>query len=177
VDDPNCVKTYLQPTNAVASTEEDAAKKAEFVKDGDMKTRWSSVYKDGEWIYVDLGSAQKLNRVELHFEAAFTKHYQIQGSNNVEADQWFFLAEVEDGNGGKDIVNFEPREARYVRMYAVKRGSVWGNSLWEFQPYFVDCSLGQGGAGGQGAGGQGLGGQGGAGGVVGASGSAGHPSG
>ena len=43
--------------------------------DGKKDTRWSSAYRDNEWIYVDLGKVQPVGGVRLDWEASYGKEY------------------------------------------------------------------------------------------------------
>jgi Beta-galactosidase/beta-glucuronidase len=101
--------------------------------DGNIKTRWSSVFSDPQWIYVDLGSEKNIHRVKLFWEAAYAKAYKIQVSD--DAEQWEDAYTTEIGDGGTDDITFEPRNARYVRMYGTQRSTPYGYSLWEFEIY------------------------------------------
>src|SRR5687768_12517194 len=40
--------------------------------DGSASTRWGSAFSDPQWIAVDLGSTQSINRVVLNWEAAYS---------------------------------------------------------------------------------------------------------
>jgi hypothetical protein len=118
---------------ATASSEEGNNHLASMVTDGDMDTRWSSLYSDQQWIYVDLGEIKKFDKVVLHWESAHAKEYLIQKSNN--ATQWSTVKEIVDGSAGKVDLTFPATEARYIRMLGAKRGTEWGYSLFEFQVY------------------------------------------
>ncbi|XID91506.1 discoidin domain-containing protein [Paenibacillaceae bacterium WGS1546] len=101
--------------------------------DGLLSTRWGSQYTDSEWIYVDLGLSQSIQRVDLHWEDAYGKEYQIRVSD--DATNWTTIYSTTSGVGGIDRIAFEPVKARYVQMYGTKRGTSYGYSLWEFKVY------------------------------------------
>jgi len=104
--------------------------------DGIVGTRWSSLSSDPQWIYVDLGSKKNISRVKLNWEAAYGKEYKIQVSNNVcNVNSWKDVYSTVAGDGGIDDITFAAVDARYVRMYGIKRGSQLGYSLWEFEVY------------------------------------------
>ena len=103
------------------------------VTDGDKNSRWSSEYKNNEWIYVDLGETKNVNRVVLNWENAYGKEYKIQVSNNTKT--WTDVAEEKHGKPGRQTLVFDDTTARYVRMFGVKRGTTWGFSLYDFQVY------------------------------------------
>ncbi|MFI6938074.1 discoidin domain-containing protein [Streptomyces sp. NPDC050418] len=97
--------------------------------DGDTGTRWASEWKDGQWLRIDLGSAQRIGRVVLDWEAAYAKGYRIEVSQDRET--WKPVWSTETGNGGLDTARFTPTDARYVRVLGVERGTKWGLSLKE----------------------------------------------
>ncbi|WP_438444182.1 polysaccharide lyase family 8 super-sandwich domain-containing protein [Gorillibacterium sp. sgz5001074] len=101
--------------------------------DGSLTTRWGSNYSDSQWIYVDLGTSQSIQKVSLNWEAAFGKEYQIRVSDN--ASDWTTVYSTTTGDGGVDDISIEPVNARYVQMYGIKRGSTYGYSLWEFKVF------------------------------------------
>ncbi|MUG68452.1 coagulation factor 5/8 type domain protein [Paenibacillus campinasensis] len=98
--------------------------------DGDPGTRWSSVYTDTEWIYVDLGEVSEIGSVAFHWEAAYGRAYDIQVSN--DAREWTTVYRELNGSGGKDVIPLYT-QARYVKMAGIARGSANGYSLFEFE--------------------------------------------
>lgn len=99
--------------------------------DGDLNTRWSSVFSDEQWIYIDFISQKSFNRIQLNWETAYGKVYEIQVSN--DANNWTTIAAVSDGDGGVDTVDVVPQCSRYVKINGITRGTQWGFSLYEFQ--------------------------------------------
>ncbi|HEY6797657.1 MAG TPA: penicillin acylase family protein [Kineosporiaceae bacterium] len=116
-----------------ASSVQSASYPASAAVDGDGSTRWSSAYSDGEWLTVDLGSTQSVARVVLRWEAAYGKSYTVDVST--DGRTWTKAATVTSGNGGVDNVPFTARNARYVRMTGVTRGTSYGYSLYEMEVY------------------------------------------
>jgi hypothetical protein len=100
--------------------------------DGSLSTRWSSMFSDPQWIYVDLGSRYTLNRVVLNWEAAYGKAYKIQVSD--DATKWTTVYATTTGDGGTDDLTLSGT-GRYVRMYGTTRGTQYGYSLWGFAVY------------------------------------------
>jgi hexosaminidase len=101
--------------------------------DGDGATRWSSAYSDPQWLQVDLGSAQNVNRVVLRWEAAYGKAFQIQLSD--DATTWRTLYSTTSGTGGVQDLTGLSGSGRYLRLYATQRGTSYGYSLYEFEAY------------------------------------------
>ncbi|MFB6782901.1 discoidin domain-containing protein [Streptomyces sp. NPDC056352] len=120
-----------RPTTA--SSTEVASLGPENATDGDGKTRWASAYRDGEWIQVDLGSPQTVQRVLLDWENASGRDYDIQVSG--DATNWKTVASVRGKPSGArvDELTFDPVTARYVRMQGIKRTTGWGYSLWRLE--------------------------------------------
>jgi len=118
---------------ATASSVEATGVEAAKAVDGNTTTRWSSLYSDPQWIYVDLGSTQSICRVRLNWETAYGKSYQIQTSN--DASNWTPIYSTSTGDGGIDDLTGLSGSGRYVRMHGTVRGTIYGYSLWEFDIY------------------------------------------
>lgn len=119
------------PVAASSSRAADVAPKN--AVDGSLSTRWGSNYSDAQWIYVDLGARQAIEKVVLHWEAAYGKEYRIEVSD--DAADWKSVYSTTTGSGGVEEISIEPTDARYVRMLGIKRGSNYGYSLWEFKVF------------------------------------------
>ncbi|MGW3025355.1 discoidin domain-containing protein [Streptomyces sp. NPDC001221] len=100
---------------ATASTEESDGP-ASYATDGDAGTRWSSQYEDNQWIQVDLGSAQKFDRVAIVWETAYPKTYVIQVSD--DGEQW---TDVKSVNNAPD-----PLKILVNGVRVLARGGNWG---------------------------------------------------
>ncbi|MEM3486515.1 MAG: discoidin domain-containing protein, partial [Candidatus Methanomethyliaceae archaeon] len=101
--------------------------------DGDLNTRWSSKFQDPQWITVTLCEEKTINQVVLYWETAYARYYQLQVSQDGET--WYKVFSTHNGDGGEDVITFEPITARYVRMCGFLRGTQWGYSLWEFEVF------------------------------------------
>lgn len=104
-----------------------------YVDDSNLSTRWSSAYSDPQWITLDLGGIYDIDAVNLYWETAYGKAYQIQTSTDYV--NWTTAYSESDGSGGTEFLNFSPVSARWVKMYGISRGTIWGYSLWEFQVF------------------------------------------
>jgi hypothetical protein len=131
---PTCTTGPLlsQGKTATASSVE-AGYPANLAVDGNATTRWSSAFADPQWLQVDLGSAQPLGRVELTWEAAYGKAYQIQTSAN--GTSWTPVATVTNGSTAGAVTHQISGTARYVRVYGTERGTPYGYSLFEFKVF------------------------------------------
>ncbi|GLX93305.1 sialidase [Herbidospora sp. NEAU-GS84] len=128
-----------QGKTATSSSVEGGGTPASAAVDGNTGTRWSSLYTNDQWLQVDLGSAQAINKVTLLWEGAYGSAYKIQGSTN--GTSWTDLQSVTGGDGGTDTLTVSGTY-RYVRMQGVTRATGWGYSLWEFQVFGPDGTPG-----------------------------------
>jgi hypothetical protein len=117
----------LKPVTA--SSVESSDYDARVANDGNPKTRWSSEYKDDQWLTVDLQGTFRVTKVIASWEAAFGKVYDILGSP--DGKSWTALAGVTDGKGGAEEVALIPSNVRYVKLVLKTRGTQWGFSLFE----------------------------------------------
>ena len=115
-----------------SSTEAPGAYLASAAVDGNTGTRWSSAFSDPQWIQVDLGSSQAISRVELSWEAAAAKSFQVQVSDN--ATSWNTVYSTTTATGGNQSLTVSG-SGRYVRMHGTQRTTGYGYSLWEFKVF------------------------------------------
>jgi hypothetical protein len=103
--------------------------------DGNTGSRWSSARSDAQWLQVDLGSTSTISKVELTWETAYAKAFQLQTSP--DGSTWTPVYSTTSGTGGiQDVtVSGAGSSARYVRMNGITRATGYGYSLWEFQVF------------------------------------------
>ena len=77
--------------------------------------------------------------MELSWEAAYGKAYQIQISAN--GSTWTPVATVTNSTA-TSATHLVTGTARYVRMYGTERGTPYGYSLWEFKVFGSSCPTG-----------------------------------
>ncbi len=128
-----------QGKTASASGEESAYQQASYVNDGDMATRWSSRHQDWEWVLIDLGSDQAIDKVVLNWEAAHATEYRLFVVPDGQAN-WGNPAFVEyNGQGGTEVITQSLGTGRYIALQGVKRASIngaqYGISLFELEVY------------------------------------------
>jgi len=108
--------------------------------DGNMSTRWSSIYADNQQLTVDLQETFSIDRVVVEWEAAYAGVYTVDIS--LDGQNWATIATVNNGDGGRDEFNLQtPASARYVRMNGIQRATQWGMSVWEFQIFGDTLSI------------------------------------
>lgn len=101
--------------------------------DGSMSTRWASEWSDAQWLQVDLGSAQRVGRVAVHWEAAYGKAFRVETST--DGSTWTTRWSTAQGRGGLDVASYSPVTARYVRIVGTARGTRYGYSVHEMGVY------------------------------------------
>lgn len=116
-----------------ASSFEDMIRLPYNVVDDDELTRWSSVFRDNEWVCIDLGLTKVFNRIRLRWEEAYAHRYRIQISENLEI--WSDVHIEEAGKGGVEEITNLACNARYVRIWCEKRATNYGFSLWELSVF------------------------------------------
>lgn len=119
---------------AIASSVDGSDLGAGKAVDGDGTTRWASVEGAGtQWLRIDLGAVQTVDRVKLTWEKAYAKAYHIQTS--ADGTSWTDAYATKSGNGGTDDLKKLAGSGRYVRVLATGRGTSHGYSLWEVEVY------------------------------------------
>jgi len=73
-----------------------------------------------------------IERVILHWETAYGAAYRIQVSD--DAIHWTDVYSTTSGDGEVDNLDVSVA-GRYVRLYATRRGTEWGCSLWEVEVF------------------------------------------
>lgn len=105
-----------------------------FAIDGDLTTRWSSEFRDDEWLQVEFERPTTLTGMRILWETAFAEQYDIAVSD--DGREWRTIYSVTDGDGQTDILLFEPVETKFIRVVCRQRGTGWGNSIWNIE--FMD---------------------------------------
>ncbi|MCH4155185.1 MAG: discoidin domain-containing protein [Muribaculaceae bacterium] len=119
--------------------------------DGNTGTRWESATKDGEWWFVDLTEAKTISDIEIVWEGAYAKTYQVYGftteptyTTNEDGTKTLtqdLSAATPIYSQDKTLTGFPYTDshsglnatARYLLVYCQTRGSVYGNSFYEFR--------------------------------------------
>jgi beta-glucosidase len=114
------------------SSVENTGLEGEDAVDGDYFTRWSSLFNDPQYIYIDLEGIYNITHVILFWETGYGKEYTIDVSD--DASYWTTIKHETNSDG--DIDSHEINvPGRYIRMYGIQRGTPWGYSLYEFEVY------------------------------------------
>ncbi len=107
---------------AVASSVVEAAARA---NDASRVTRWVSVAGPGtQWLRIDLGGVQRIERVRLIWTKTYARSYRVQSS--VDGANWTDLYTTRAGNGGADDLKKLGGNGRYLRVLATQRAHAAG---------------------------------------------------
>ncbi|WIM95718.1 chitosanase [Actinoplanes oblitus] len=119
---------------ALASSTLSVAWTASAAVDGATGTRWASGAGPGtQWLRIDLGAAQQVSRVRLHWASAYAKGYRVQLSD--DGATWTDAYRTAAGNGGVDDLRALGGHGRYLRVLATQRATPGGYSLWDVRAY------------------------------------------
>ncbi|MEU2060914.1 discoidin domain-containing protein [Streptomyces sp. NPDC013455] len=100
--------------------------------DGRTDTRWASDWSDPQWFQVDLGASKSLRRLQLVWDPAYARSYEVRVSD--DGAGWRSVYSTTAGDGDVDTVDVTAT-ARYVRLQLTARGTGWGYSLHELGIY------------------------------------------
>ena len=120
-----------------ASSSFDAGYTPDRAVDGSSLTRWSSEFSDPQWIAIDLGGFFSVNRVVLRWESAYSAEYQLLISD--DGQNWRTVLTKNKDTADVDDLSVSG-VGRYIGIYSLRRGTPWGNSLWEFEVYGVPAA-------------------------------------
>ena len=98
-----------------------------------ITTRWGSAFSDPQWLDVNLGSVQTIGTVQLVWENAYAKAFQIQVSN--DNSTWTTVYSTTTGTGGVETIPLSGVSGQYVRFYGTTRATAYGYSLWRFNVF------------------------------------------
>lgn len=108
--------------------------------DGFPATRWASEYRDDTWFQVDLGNTTAIDTITIDWEYARANTYQLLVSSDKQ--NWTPVVQANNGiltaHDGKQTVQFDPVQARYVKFQGIQRATGYGYSFYEFGVYHLD---------------------------------------
>lgn len=110
---------------ASKATDGDLPDSAATMLSTDPNSYWLSTNNDTDYLLVDLGKVQRIDRVKITWESHHkASAFDIQVSNDRQT--WTTIQEVR-GNSAQanDLILDAPVEARYVKLQGVKRAATW----------------------------------------------------
>ncbi len=102
-----------------------------FTYENYTSTKWTSASSDPQWISIDLGEAQQVNRVICKWSEGYAKSFKIQLSTDNTEWKDVYSTSVGAPTSVTDET-FASTDARYVRIYCTTRGnSSKGNEIFD----------------------------------------------
>ena len=123
----------LTPVSASASSSERGELSAAAAIDHNENTRWSSGFSDDEWLTLDFGKSEVINRVRIDWENAHATQYLVQVSDDNAS--WSTIKTVVDSQGGTEDLSGLSGQGRYLRIKGGKRSTPYGYSIFEIQAF------------------------------------------
>jgi hypothetical protein len=150
--------TYVGPNLALGKTAVGSSVfnglVASNVNDGNFGSRWQGNYSTGEWIYINLGDgvSAKFTNVELVWEAAYSKTFDIQVCDatcddvaSVAPDNWAWQTVYSSPTNAFSSTPYyqmlaltTPTTGQFIRMKSrslVMSSTTYGPSLYEFEVF------------------------------------------
>jgi beta-galactosidase len=113
---------------------ESAGSPASAAADGNFSTRWTSpASADPQWIVVDLGVNDSIDRLVLGWDTSYAAKYDIQVS--ADGRTWTTVLSNESGTGGMETIPLAGVSGRFVRVRGRQASSADGYSLNEIEVY------------------------------------------
>jgi hypothetical protein len=128
-----CIPVQLTPKAAVASSIQGPSWPAHSAIDGNLTTRWASAFSDPQWIYVDYGATVVINEVKIYWQRAFSADYDVQVSSDLKT--WSTVYTKNPFAGGTDDSKGLSATGRYLRIFAHKRATTYGDSIFEIEAF------------------------------------------
>lgn len=119
----------------VTAEEKDSSVPASNLTDGDLSTRYESPWSEGPYdVLLDLGAVLSFSRVELNWENASAKRYELFSSS--DGVSFVKVLSKDDGIYGSHQDAMEVSgSGRYIKLSLLERTTNYGYSLYEFSVY------------------------------------------
>lgn len=145
------------------SSEENVGTQASGATDADATgSRWGSQHSDDQWLIVDLGENCRVTRVDILWEAAFARSYDIElapdGCAMTQAnvkyhdgerkasvpsgESWTCVAQVRGISSEGRVATRIEGSGRYLRIRCIERGSAYGYSIIDLRAHGISESVG-----------------------------------
>jgi hypothetical protein len=82
---------------------------------------------------LDMGVEISFTTVELYWENAYAKRYNIDISD--DGQTWTTVYSETNGSEGVAVIDLSGNSGRYIRMHGLERGSGYGYSLFDFKVF------------------------------------------
>jgi len=118
-----------------ASSEETSKTPASAAIDGQLETRWSSEFKDKQFLEIELGSIFSVSAVLINWEAGLPQHYEVRFRATEDPRERFVpalsRAVTPSHAGWKASIMADHPHASALRFFFAQRATQYGISLWE----------------------------------------------
>ena len=101
--------------------------------DGDSNTYWSSEFKDGAWLAVDLGAVKKISRVLHPMGSRFREGVFASGFDGRQVSGPMCTRPMPARGCERDQVRSYRGAARATA--GTQRGTQWGNAVYELEVF------------------------------------------
>lgn len=128
-----CAQSPLPRVAAFASSVEGAKYPAAAAIDGNLSTRWSSVFAEPQWLIIDLGEVRRIRRVVLRWEAATSRMLRMYVADRPDGP-WSWAYINEDVRGGNQVID-SWSAGRYLWLQFDRRTTPFGVSLFEVEVF------------------------------------------
>ena len=118
---------------ASSSSEENAGTLTRYAVDGDRSTRWGSAHSDDQWLCVDLGSDHYISSATILWETAHAADYDIEVATEDNPGSWAAVHSERGLSGAGEVTHALDAVGRYVRLRCLRRATVYGYSVLEFE--------------------------------------------
>jgi putative membrane-bound dehydrogenase-like protein len=105
--------------------------------DGDASSRWcASSGAKNEWWQVDLGKAEKISNIRIHWEKQDAA-YQYKIESSIDQKEWSLVVDNSTNVKKQRIVphSIKTIEARYLKITCLGANTANWSSIWEFEAY------------------------------------------
>ncbi len=105
-----------------------------FAIDGNPNTRWSSGFNDHQWLIIDFEKPKKISSIQIAWEHAMAKEYQVLLSN--DGEKWnvvFNKTSKMKNEYNQNIIINPPVKARFLKIDCKKRTTKFGFSIYEIK--------------------------------------------
>lgn len=104
--------------------------------DGDLYSRWETEHgTDPHYLTIDLGNVYAVKNIDIYWEGASAKEYEIQVSTDGSTFQKLTDVQSNYGKRTDDIKLSREINIRAVRIYCISRTTVYGDSIYEIGIY------------------------------------------
>ena len=123
----------------VTASSQQAGHPPSFAADSDPATDWRADSDDAQpWWQADLGRQVHIEGFSLDWGDSPALAYTL--SVSPDARRWSVVCEMDDGDGGWDLMSIQPLRARYVRLAVTRRDQADGTALRDFEVLGLDTA-------------------------------------